>query len=193
MFKVIYSGEHSVRTDLWELHIQREDGVKGVHMMPKMILDLRAAEYGIDPTDVDTLMSVVLHEPYMPVEEPTAEDPDPIAPLMKAQSTTEAREAHLAKVKNCRVQFDIKGSKGLDAIRKAHKPNPDLIRAHKETVDTHRWTVKYGDLPTPPRFAPKTVKAMPFVLTGMNESGVNPSPDSMTNDGITISVKGSNG
>lgn len=192
MHKVIYSGEHPVRTDCWEVHIQRDDGAKGVHMMPKSTLDFRAAEYGVDPTDVDTLMTMILHEPYMVDEEPTAQNPTPLAPLLLADSTTSAREAHMARVKKCSAQFDVKGSKGLDAIRKAHKPNPDLIRAHRETVDTHRWTIKYGDLPTPSRFAPKTVKAMPFVLTGMNESGASSSPDSMTNDGITISVKGSN-
>lgn len=194
MHKIIYSGEHAVRTDCWEVHIQRDDGAKGIHMMPKSTLDFRAAEYGIDPTDVDTLMSIILHEPYMPVEEPTAQNPTPMAPLMQVDSTTAAREAHLARVKNCSAQFEVKGSKGLDAIRKAHKPDTDRIKAHRERVDTHRWTVKYGDLPVQPRFAPKTVKAMPFVLTGMNESGANPVPDSMNNDGtITISVKGSNG
>jgi hypothetical protein len=194
MHKIIYSGEHEIRTDLWVLHIQREDGAKGVHMMPKFILDLRAAEYGVDPTDVDTLISMVVHEPYMPVEEATAENPTPIAHLLQVDSTVAAREAHLARIKNCPVQFEIKGSKGLDTLRKQHKPDLDRIKAHRELVDTHRWSLKYGDIPMPPRFAPKTTRAMPFVLTGMKESGANPLPDSMINDGsFTISVKGSNG
>lgn len=189
MYEVIYSGEYGPRPDLWEFHILKDDGNKGLHLMPKFALDLRAAEYGVDPTDVDTLMSMLLHEPHMPDEEPTA---NPLPPLMKADSTTQARNEHLDRVKNCKVQIRIKGSKGLDAIRKGHKPDRDRIKAHREVVDTHRWGMKYGDLPMPPKSPAKQIQGMPFVQTGINEGESNAVPDSMTNGGaITISVKGS--
>lgn len=36
------------------------------HSFPLDILEWRAAEYGIDPRDFDTLIDVVLHEPFIP-------------------------------------------------------------------------------------------------------------------------------
>src|SRR5690349_8643049 len=43
-----------------------EAGVKPVlHIFPLDILEWRAAEYGIDPTDTEQLLDFVLHEPYL--------------------------------------------------------------------------------------------------------------------------------
>ncbi|MER6171372.1 hypothetical protein [Streptosporangium sp. NPDC001681] len=41
------------------------EGMEGSHSFPHSTLEWRAAEYGIDPDDVDTLLDVILHEPYM--------------------------------------------------------------------------------------------------------------------------------
>lgn len=137
-------------TECWEVQLVRPDGTVGNHIMPISILEWRAAEYGIDPTDVDTLMEVILHEPHMAPADDTqhsvaaAEDgPD----LWAADNTDTARAAHLARVKSCPVQIGVRGSKALAPIRARHRPDPDRIRAMREAVDTNRWMKKYGDLP----------------------------------------------
>ena len=38
---------------------------QGGHCFPKDIFEWRAAEYGIDPTDMDTLIDIVLSEPFL--------------------------------------------------------------------------------------------------------------------------------
>lgn len=59
-----------------------------LHIFPPETLEWRAAEYGIDPSDVDTLLDVVLAEPY---------DTEP-APLWQAPDRETARAALLDRV-----------------------------------------------------------------------------------------------
>ncbi|WP_440100014.1 hypothetical protein [Streptosporangium sp. H16] len=40
-------------------------GMEGSHSFPHSTFEWRCAEYGIDPDDVDTMLDVILHEPYM--------------------------------------------------------------------------------------------------------------------------------
>lgn len=65
---------------------------QGGHCFPKDIFEWRAAEYDIDPTDMDTLVDIVLSEPYL-------EDSDytPGEGLFDAPDLTIAREAHKAR------------------------------------------------------------------------------------------------
>ncbi|MEU3281584.1 hypothetical protein [Streptomyces antibioticus] len=122
--------------------------------MPTIALDWRAAEYGIDPTDTDTLLEILLHEPFMEL----AEDEDGQRPrwadgsvdLLTAENTTIAREAHVARAKASRVRIDVRNAAGLAPIRATHQPDPDRIRAMREAIDTTRWLTKYGDLPARP-------------------------------------------
>lgn len=176
---IIYSGEHAAMPWVWEIHSQGEDGLKGMHLMPKSALDFRAAEYGIDPTDVDTLVGMLLAEVHMPTPEQEQLDPALKAKakphIWGANTTDEARANHLDRVKNCVVKYQVKGSKGLDAIRQGHAPNPEFIQIYRQVVDVFRWTEKYGDLPTPPK-AHKSITAEPFQATGMKVQLPEPPP-----------------
>jgi hypothetical protein len=120
--------------------------------MPTVTLEWRSAEYGIDPADVDTLLDVILHEPHIPLTDdgsgPRYADNGP--DLWTAESTTAAREAHLARIKTCPVRIDVKGVKALDPVRNGHRPDADRIRKMREQVDTSRWIKKHGDLPKQP-------------------------------------------
>lgn len=139
-------------TSCWEVAAQKPDGTLHLYLMPTVALEWRAAEYGIDPTDVDTLLDVILHEPHMPMTDdgqgPRYADNGP--DLWQADNTDAAREAHLARIKTCPVRIDVRGARGLDIIRNNHRPDPDRLRAMRETVDTSRWVKKHGGLPRPP-------------------------------------------
>lgn len=176
---IIHSAEHAAMPWVWEIHSQGEDGLKGMHLVPKSALDFRAAEYGIDPTDVDTLVGMLLAEVHMPTTE--QEQLDPVlkakakSHLWSASTTAEARANHLQRVNDCVVKYQIKGNKGLDAVRQGHSPDQEFINTYRQLVDTHRWTEKYGDLPTPMR-AHKSIVARPFEATGMKVQLPEPPP-----------------
>jgi len=67
-------------TELWRVTSLRPDNVLHCHVFPKTTMQSRAAEYGIDPTDTNTLLDIVLHEPYMvsPLDHFYDEDEDPV-------------------------------------------------------------------------------------------------------------------
>ncbi|MER5715709.1 hypothetical protein [Streptomyces sp. NPDC002132] len=122
--------------------------------MPTTILEQYAAAYGIDPTDVDTLLEIVLHEPHMPMVDDPQHGPryaDRGPDLWSADNTDDARAAHLARVKATPVRIDVRGAKALAGVRAGHRPDADRIREIREQVDTHRWMKKYGDLPVTPK------------------------------------------
>lgn len=77
------------------------DGGRCQYIFPTDTLEWRAAEYGLDPLDLDTLLEIVLAEPYL--------DPDPEDPnlaLFDAESVGEARDHHLKKVRKVVVDKD---------------------------------------------------------------------------------------
>lgn len=141
-------------TPCWQVTILQADGKPHAHLIPTAALEWRAAEYGIDPTDIDTLLEILLHEPHMAMTEETEEQPpryaDPGPALWEADSTAAARAAHLSRVKNCPVYIGVRGAAVLDSIRAGHKPNRAKVRAMREAVDTQRWISQYGDLPVQP-------------------------------------------
>lgn len=105
--KVEQSGEQH-----WFLatEVDRGDGVveRIAHIMPVDTFEWRAAEYGIDPADFDTLLDIVIHEPYLPPLSPS--DP-PL--LMAAPTVKSAREEHLARIADLRGKDRVVGRKGL--------------------------------------------------------------------------------
>lgn len=140
-------------TPCWQVNMTRPDGSTAIHLMPADVLDWRAAEYGIDPTDVDTLLDLVLHEPHIPMTDDPKKGPryaDGGPDLWTAENTDAAREAHQARVRSCPVQIAVRGAKGLAAVRSGHRPDLARVRAMREMVDTNRWVRRYGDLPAPP-------------------------------------------
>ncbi|MFF8482319.1 hypothetical protein [Streptomyces antibioticus] len=140
--------------DAWEVMLLRADGKPHAHLMPTIALDWRAAEYGIDPTDVDTLLEVLLHEPFMEQAEDEAGQQtgwaDGSIDLLSAENTDVARRAHLDRVKDSRVRIDVRGVSTLAPVHAGHRPDSDRIRAMREAVDTTRWLKKYGDFPAQP-------------------------------------------
>lgn len=135
--------------ELWRVKFERPDGSIREHIFPKMTLDARAAEYGISPEDVDTLLDVILAEPYIlhpgdarnHAADPAAKaghrvkaantvgavkkGQDVPAWLFNADNIEQARQAHLARVAHCRAStVRIVRPKG------ARAPDPlDVIRA----------------------------------------------------------------
>lgn len=188
--EIIYSGEHSERSGLWEVHSQRDDGSKHLFLIPKMALSCRAAEYGVDPEDVDTLMDLIMHEFRSPTE--MQEDADPglkskkLPRLLQVQNTSDALKFHQQRMRQSPIQYKIKGNKALDPIRQGHKPDPGLMKNIAAQVDIARWIYNYGDLPDMPQPVKETPKPIPFVQTGITDDQVNPSADSISQTTISI-------
>lgn len=138
-------------TPCWLVTLLKADGATHAYLISTVALEWRAAEYGIDPADVDTLLDVILHEPHIPMTDdgsgPRYADDGP--DLLSAENTSAAREAHLARIKNSPVRITVKNAKGLDTIRAGHQPDEARIRAMREAVDTNRWVKRHGGLPVP--------------------------------------------
>lgn len=81
--------------------ITAPDGSRHMHVFPVDTLEWRAAEYELDPSDLDTLLEIVLAEPFL--------DPDPDDPtlsLFDADTIKQARGHHLKKVRTVTVDRD---------------------------------------------------------------------------------------
>lgn len=149
----------------WVVHHVDEDGAGGGYVFPKDTLEWRAAEYGL--TDVDEILDVILHEPWLTEtqgpDDPAARvglvtstrpDAQPIT-LFNAASTADALAAHrlrIAEVQriHAHVHPPAKGKSPLDAIRTQHGITTAGVRAKREVVDVHRWSLLYGALPVLP-------------------------------------------
>lgn len=91
------------------LEIDRGDGKppeRIAHVLPVDTFEWRSAEYGIDPTDFDTLLHTVLYEPHLPKV-------DDVAPLFTAPTVKHAREGHLARIAGVRGTGKVTGRTGL--------------------------------------------------------------------------------
>lgn len=134
--------------DCWHVVTRATDGHGLTHVFPKSTLEWRAAEYGLDPADVDTLLDVVLHEQLL--DEETAAGA--VNSLFTVRSTADARSAYLDRIsawkQRERIVLDGK-SRVLDVIRARPEITSDGVRAKRELVDVHRWRALYGGLPVP--------------------------------------------
>lgn len=88
-------------------------------IMPPETLALRAGEYGLDPSDTQLLLDVVLHESFIVY-------PDGEHPLWTAGSIAEAREQHLDTVADERHRHE---ERMRDEVRPKTYPGPELHRA----------------------------------------------------------------
>ncbi|MQY07746.1 hypothetical protein [Actinomadura macrotermitis] len=110
------------QVECWRVAYRRPDGGLTGYVFPVETLEWRAAEYGIDPADVTTLLDIVLHEPFIPdptdpasfagdaaaakgMTVPAAASGDRVAEgdpvpvwLYNAETIEQARAAHLARV-----------------------------------------------------------------------------------------------
>ncbi|MEV4078944.1 hypothetical protein AB0J43_01455 [Nonomuraea fuscirosea] len=115
---------------LWGVAKVEPTGDRMLHVFPHSVLEWRAAEYAIDPDDIDTLLEVVLYEPYMPRED------DPLA------MTDQLMAAVLDDVR------------GLPTCWTPGVPDADRRAAHLERVAAvRRHLVELVDAPRPQRQA----------------------------------------
>lgn len=115
--------DHSA-TASWRMMMTRHDGGTHLTAFPMSTLEWRVAEYGFDPTDIDGLLDIIIHEQFLNYDDPIDAD---LPSLFKAGSQQEAREAHLERidrVKKQRTLVQQSAAKGaphpFDIIRKGH-------------------------------------------------------------------------
>ncbi|GAA2618699.1 hypothetical protein SMC26_40260 [Actinomadura fulvescens] len=136
----------------WYVTYQRTDGSSIAHVFPADTLEWRAAEYGIDPTDVDTLLDIVLHEPFLA-------DPAPDAiTLYNAPTIDDARAAHLARIDAVKTEVQIvtapaaRGLRTADpfAVIRAEPLSLDAVAEKAHTVEELRADLLGQPPPQPP-------------------------------------------
>lgn len=159
--------------DAWLIYMDTGNPtVIASYLLPKTALQNRAAEYGIDPADIETLLDMVLHEPYIPdPTDPRNHEEDPAAKkgmrakswksqgrirkgqlvpawLYNSDSIDQARRAHLARVDHCKANrvrvVSPKGSDPLDIIREQYAPDPGQIQALRQHVVATRQRLQVG-------------------------------------------------
>lgn len=104
----------------------------GRRMMPVDALEWRAAEYGIPPEDLDTLLDVVIYENFL------GEPDRPDLMLHDAPTIEDAREYHLARVKAAKDSAKKVKADADDPVRGRIKElvvmNPEAIELKKSRV-----------------------------------------------------------
>lgn len=102
------------------------------HVFPKDTLEWRAAEYDIDPSDVDTLLGIVLYEPLL--DGHSHEHPKH---LFNAATVTEAREYHTGRINKLKKAHPLEDPDGhLEKIRRGHLMHPEAVALKR--ADVHR-------------------------------------------------------
>ncbi|MFF4552702.1 hypothetical protein [Streptomyces sp. NPDC001422] len=174
-------------TPCWAVDMIKPDGTGHRHVFPKVTLEYRAAEYDIDPTAVDQLLDIVLHEPYAPHPDDPLKGEDPAAEagllspalvsrgaarkgdlipttLYTAPDAATAREAHLLRIEhgkanNVRVHAGLRKGKTdpLDVIRRNHGVDPARVAVKARAIE-HRRLVAQGRAPQPQSAPAPTVK-----------------------------------
>lgn len=141
------------------MRVTRDDGTDfmQLHVFYPETLEWRAAEYGIEPTDLDTLIDIVLTDPF--------DDEDD--PLWQVETREEARDLMLAKVqarkeritpaqrRNGKSRADICREAGIpeeyavaaeedpiEYLKRAARVNPEVVEMLKEHVDKQREKLK---------------------------------------------------
>lgn len=125
----------------WSVEVTRteDDGVVtiGCHVFPTDTLEWRAAEYGIDPSDVDTLMDIVLAEPYL-TETHWATG----SQLHDADTIDQARADHIARCAAVKLAHRMstrgKAAEPLRAVREQHDMHPEALELKRQMVARSR-------------------------------------------------------
>lgn len=121
----------------WSVVVTRieDDGIvtTGVHVFPTDTLEWRAAEYGIDPSDVDTLMDIILAEPYL-----TDQHWATGSQLHDADTIDQARADHIARCAAVKLAHRMstrgKAAEPLRAVRERHEMHPEALEMKRELV-----------------------------------------------------------
>jgi len=108
----------------------------GKHVFPADTLEWRAAEYEIDPSDLDTLLDIVLWEPFLGEDN---ERPD--LSLYEAPTIEAARARHLERIQK-RKGKSTKRRAGVDTVREELKQmafmHPEALDLKKQLRDQSR-------------------------------------------------------
>lgn len=143
---------YAATTNRWAWHIakriEHDDGTEErlLHLIDPVVIVARAAEYDLDPNDIDTILDILMSEPHLTNEEygPHRDDF-----LYNADDIATARTAHLKKTRIVKTRLGLSTKNGdgtphpLDEIRHSHRAQPELHRLLKEQVQRTResWAV----------------------------------------------------
>jgi len=161
----------------------KPDGTHHRHITPPEALAWRAAEYDIDPADVDTLIDIIVHEVFIPdPTKPWNRKTDAAvkkgmlrkggAPVTLANSTSavEAREAHMARIE------EVKKTRNIT------KASATKLQAMKKPADADVFAVirKRGVDPTVVQSMRVEVQKMKSALLNAPPPGAAPQPKGAT-------------
>jgi hypothetical protein len=132
----------------WELtqELIHDDGTSELwtHYMPADILEWRVAEYGWHPVkDIDTMLEIVIYEPWI-----TNETLDPDRSHMTAPTLKDARDHQLERLAITRGDGTMRGRKGPVKRLNMAKAHTWLVRSedHEDPLDVIK---KHSQLSTP--------------------------------------------
>ncbi|MER7814553.1 hypothetical protein [Streptomyces sp. NPDC096153] len=169
------------RVECWRVRTLTPTGHVHEHIFPTTTLEWRSAEYGIDPEDTETLLDVILHEPFLPdLDDPAAAAEDPavkagmtaagpaarglagrgaVVPvrLHNAATIDDARTAHLMRIQAVKDKIHVKAPSGKQSpLKRIHDAGVDRSRvaAFAEVVDEARRQHRRDQLPPEPATVP---------------------------------------
>jgi hypothetical protein len=123
---------------IWFIDMDVEGAHPWIYVIPHSTFFHRSAEYGLDPSDFDTLLDVVIHEHHFELHHT-----DPTFLYNTDEKT--AREAHLARVAAAKQRVTHQDPHGLlDTIRKAYDPNDPLLTEACRRMQEVRARMKNG-------------------------------------------------
>jgi hypothetical protein len=103
----------------WRIQMEAEINGKSTrfsHCFPEDIFVFRVAEYGFDPSDIDTMLDVILTEPHAVVE--------PGTHLYELQNRDEAKKVHMARCAQKKLSMRL-STRPNKSVLKAKAANPD--------------------------------------------------------------------
>lgn len=132
--RIVFDGvDRDDKQSLWKISYHEEgEGAeenKIVLLAPFSMMDWRAAEYNIPPTDIDTLIDIMMLEQYISVD--FFNGPNS---LFNAPSIEIARTAYLAEIVRLKLLYRVSTrtkNHPLAAVRDSHTPSDPLDMAHK--------------------------------------------------------------
>lgn len=130
-------------TECWMVGYRRPDGALHSHVFPKFTLAQRVAEYDLDPSDVDTILDVVLHEPF--IADPTRESNHATDPAAKKGMTTTAKRAEGRVKKGDQVPVWLFNADTLDDARAAHLERVRHCKANTIRIAPANAGARAGD------------------------------------------------
>lgn len=133
------------------------DVERHAHVFPDSIFEWRVAEYELDPTDIQTLLDIVIHEPHLPAG--WDQGPDF---LHRAPDRATARDAHLARIAACKATLGTNSD--LPKVHDPNNPHPLHHVAATVVIDPAGVTAKHrhiailrGEITPPPPPPPRRV------------------------------------